>query len=479
MNARAGRFPSLLIVFCALHWAAWFFLPLVTSSRPLDQRDSFGQAFQAALSDFNSKQYVKAERELGALLASAPNRPEVNELMGLVCLAQGKDQQAFPFLKKAVLLNPRSAPIRNNLAACLLNLKESLRAEAEFKKSIEFEPENFDANHNLGELYIRAGEVARAMPYLEAASRVNPSSYENAYDLAVVYLETQHLEEGEKLIRLLIQRQDTAELHNLLAEVKEKKGDFLAAASEYERAAHMDPSEENIFAWGAEMLLHQSLEPAIQIFSFGVQRYPQSSRMQTGLGVAYDVHGDYDKAVAAFTRAVDLTPSDPRPYLFLAKSFSISNTPAEGISQRLKHFVEIAPRNPQARYFCALSLMKGARTSNDNAELRQVESMLQGALALDPSYAQARFELGNLFSDEGRYAEAVLQYKQAIKSRPDFADAHYRLGQAYVRLGQKEKSQSELAVYERLHKQQATEADERWKEIKQFVYSAKDKSIRR
>jgi tetratricopeptide (TPR) repeat protein len=476
MRARAGQLPLLPIVFCALHWAAWFFLPSVTSSRPLDQADSFGQAFQAALSDFNLKQYVKAEQELEALLARAPDRPEVSELLGLVWLAQDKNEQALPFLKKAVLLNPRSAPVRNNLAACLLNLKKSPLAETEFKKSIELEPENFNANHNLGELYIRTGKVAQALPYLETAHRVNPSSYENAYDLATAYLETQHVQEAEKLLRLMIQRHDTAELHDLLAKVEEKQGKFLEAAREYDRAAHMDPSEENIFDWGAELLLHQTLEPAIQVFTFGAQRYPQSPRMQTGLGVALDVHGDYGKAVAAFTRAVDLTPSDPRPYLFLAKSFSISNEYAEGVSQRLKHFMEIEPRNPQARYFYALSLRKGMRTGNARADLRQIESILQSAIALDPSYADAHVELADLYSDQGRYAEAVPEYQQAITFRPSLADAHYRLGQAYIRVGRKDEAQKELEIYERLHKEQATAADEHWKEIKQFVYGANDKS---
>jgi len=45
------------------------------------------------------------------------------------------------------------------------------------------------------------------------------------------------------VIQDLAKRKDTAELHNLLGEVEEKDGHFVAAANELEIAAHMEPGE--------------------------------------------------------------------------------------------------------------------------------------------------------------------------------------------------------------------------------------------
>ena len=63
-----------------------------------------------------------------------------------------------------------------------------------------------------------------------------------------------------------MQQKNTGELHNLLGQIEESDGKFVAAANEFDIAAHMDPSEENLFAWGSEFLLHRTYEPAIEVF---------------------------------------------------------------------------------------------------------------------------------------------------------------------------------------------------------------------
>src|SRR2546430_2736192 len=82
--------------------------------------------------------------------------------------------------------------------------------------------------------------------------RLNPTSYDNGYDLSLAYIVTGKLTEARQLIQSLLIQKNTAELHNLLAEVEEKNGNFIAAANEYEAAAHMDPSESSLFDWGSE-----------------------------------------------------------------------------------------------------------------------------------------------------------------------------------------------------------------------------------
>ena len=128
---------------------------------------------------------------------------------------------------------------------------------------MELEPQSFDANHNLGEFYVHSAKLATAVPYLEKAQSLDPTSYANGYDLALALVETGELDRARRLLRDMTQRQDSAELRNLLAETVEKRGDYMAAVTEYERSAHMEPSEKNIFDWGSELLQHQTLEPAV------------------------------------------------------------------------------------------------------------------------------------------------------------------------------------------------------------------------
>jgi Flp pilus assembly protein TadD len=160
-----------------------------------------------------------------------------------------------------VRLKPDSASARTNLAANLMRLGKTELAGVEFRKAVELDPKNFDTNHNLGEFYVHSGKVAEAARFLGQAQKIDPSSYDNGYDLSLAYVLTGRLADARELVQDLLKRKNTAELHNLLGEIEEKDGKFVEAANEYETAAHMDPSESNLFDWGSELLIHRTLGP--------------------------------------------------------------------------------------------------------------------------------------------------------------------------------------------------------------------------
>ncbi|MGA2427238.1 MAG: tetratricopeptide repeat protein [Candidatus Acidiferrum sp.] len=430
--------------------------------------------FQAAVAQYDAGHFAEAAAKLEKLLPRVPENFEVHELLGLVYSAESQDAKANEHLEKAVRLNPNSAPARTNLAANLSRLGKLGLAEEQFRKAAQLEPENFDANHNLGEAYIRAGKIADAAPYLEKAQHIDPTSYDNGYDLSLAYLLTGRLKEARQLVHDLLQRKNTAELHNLLAEIEEKDGNFVAAANEFEIAAHMDPSESNLFDWASELLVHRTLEPAIEIFRQAAERYPQSSRLAIGLGMALYSLGKYDDAVTSLLRAADLNPSDPRCYPFLSRAYDSSPSQADEVIKRFRRFAELEPNNGRALYYYAMSLWKGKRAQDPSLDLHQIESLLTKSIELDPKLAEAQLQLGNLYSDQSKYAEAIPHYKRALELNADLADAHYRLGQAYVRTGDKDHAQQELQVYQQLRAQHLADLDKQRAEVRQFVYSAKD-----
>jgi tetratricopeptide (TPR) repeat protein len=488
--ARRRRRACLLVRLSILMWLVWVGSraakgaqsgspPLtpqgVAQAEPPVRSSAFQREFQSALASYEAKRYDQARKQLEPWLARLPDSFEVNELMGLVYAGQGQGERANPFLQSAVRLKPGSAVARTNLAVNLVRLGKNALAESQFKKAVEIEPESFDANHNLGEFYVRAGRLPAAIPYLKHAQDVNPSSYENGYDLALACAQTGRYSEARARIQATLEKQDTAELRNLLGEVEEKAGNYLAAEREYERAAHLEPSENNIFDWGSELLLHQAPEPAIEVFGRGLERYPRSAKMEIGLGLAFYARGQYDDAVKALALATDLEPSDPRPYLFLAKAYDVSTTRAEEVTARLRRFAEIEPRNARAQFYYAMSLWKGKRDQDTQPNLDEIESLLKKAIALDPAFPEAPLELGVLYANQRKYPEAIREYERALKLGPDSPDAHYHLAQAYVRTKEKVRAQEEFALYDRLHKQRVADADKQRSEIKQFIYTMKAK----
>ena len=105
------------------------------------------------------------------------------------------------------------------------------------------------------------------VPFLKRRSKSIPSSYSNGYDLALADFLTGRLSEARQLIQTMMQQKNTGELHNLLGSDRRERWKFVAAVNEYEIAAQMDPSEDNLFDWGSELLLHRTYEPAIEYSS--------------------------------------------------------------------------------------------------------------------------------------------------------------------------------------------------------------------
>jgi tetratricopeptide (TPR) repeat protein len=219
------------------------------------------------------------------------------------------------------------------------------------------------------------------------------------------------------------------------------------------------------------MLLHRTYEPAITIFQKAAELYPKSPRIQIGLGLALYSRGIYDKAVNALIAAADLNPKDSRCYLFLSKAYNSSPLQADEVVERFRRYAGLEPHNALAQYYYAVSLWKGKRVENSNVDPASVEALLNKAIALDDSLADAHVQLGNLYADQRQYEKSIPQYQRALELDPNLSDAHYRLGTELVHVGQKENAQKEFAIYQKLRAEHLAEVQKEHEEVRQFVYS--------
>ncbi|HEY2946579.1 MAG TPA: tetratricopeptide repeat protein, partial [Vicinamibacteria bacterium] len=271
--------------------------------------------------------------------------------------------------------------------------------------------------------------LAAAVP---GAPAETPKAGEGSADLelkrALHYLETGEPARAAELLRSLLPRRDTAEVHNLLGDALEAAGNLLAAADEFQKAAHMDPTEENLFDWGNNLLRLRAYQPATDVLSEAVKRHPRSARLKVALGIAQYSRGQYDDAIRSFCAAADLEPRDARPYLFLGEMYGVSAPLSPEITRRLAVFVAQQPASALGHFYYAMSLWKSEPGA---APSRDVEAHLEKAASLDPRLAKARFQLGVLYSDQRRYREAVAALEAAVRLEPEMAQAHYRLAQAY------------------------------------------------
>jgi tetratricopeptide (TPR) repeat protein len=327
---------------------------------------------------------------------------------------------------------------------------DSAAVERRLTEAVRREPDSFEAHHALAVFYLHQGKLDAAIPHLKRAQTIDPSHYAAGYDLALALLHTGDLNHAREQVRRMLTVKETGELHNLLGNVEEGAGNLVEAAEEYQRAARMDATEQHLFDWGNNLLQLRAFEPAADVFSAAIARHPQSARLNIGLGIAQYSRGQYEDAVKSFCRAVDLAPSDPRPYQFLGEMYGVAPELGREVTERLARFVKTQPRNALAHLQYALSLWKGAPAESEPADMKQVEALLRRAVTLDPRLAKGFFQLGILFSDELRYNEAIQELRRAIRLEPDLAQAHYRLAHAYQRTGQNALAARELEIFQRL-----------------------------
>lgn len=345
----------------------------------------------------------------------------------------------------------------------------SSETEIRLRAALATAPESFEANHQMGEFCFSEGDYREAIPPLAAAYRIDPANRNNEYDLALAYKGAGDFDQGRKHIQNLLAHADTADLHRVAGDIDEAQGDSVAAEHQYEQAVKLDPSEQNYFAWGSELLLHRAVWPAAEVFRAGSEAHPKSARMLAALGAALFASAKYDDAALRLCAASDLNPADPAPYVFLGKIDMAAPAPLDCVESKLKRFAQQQPGDERANYYYAMAIWKRHQGAENVQEMQQVETLLMKALTDDPKYAEAYLQLGNLYSDKHGSDKAISYYMKAIETNPQLNEAHYRLGVAYERAGETVNAKREFQLHDEIEKAQAAAVERQRQEVKQFM----------
>ena len=265
----------------------------------------------------------------------------------------------------------------------------------------------------------------------------------------------------------------SANLHTQLADEAESAGRPLEALKEYQLAAKIEPNEAYLFAWGAELLLHRAFEPAIEVFSTGHKKYPDSARMLLGLGAATYDQGATERGEKFLLEACDLHPGEATPYLFLGRVQEAEKIEPQGWADKFGQFVRLHPENAQVHYFFAVALGKQGDGQTDS---ETVERELKKAIELDPKFGSAYLQLGISYAARKDTSAAIAAFEKAIETSPLPDEAHYRLAEIYRQIGDAERARKEMALYNLTSQEKSKQAEAQRHEIQQFVYTLREKN---
>jgi tetratricopeptide (TPR) repeat protein len=300
----------------------------------------------------------------------------------------------------------------------------------------------------LGATLERNAETGKATAYYQKALEIRPQSVTVRLNLAINYVRLgQNDRASKEFIRAL---KDDSTLPAREPTYQQSPDDevmrgFVSAVSAPER---------DWYELGTMFLRHGRLRGAQSVFEQAAQLFPHSEWLQYGLGRALQESGKFQTAREAFTRAREIRDPFPEATLRLGYSYFVHGEYAESI-RIYEKLLESQPDSYEAHYFLALSL---ARRGTDAAE-RSLQH-LRRAVALNPQSFDSRVELGRIYFEAGKLAEARNELELAVRLDPGQERVHYFLAQVYARAGQSSLSQIEFRTLEELKRQSRARARE-------------------
>jgi len=343
-------------------------------------------------------------------------------------------------------------------------------------------------NQTLGLLFLSHDRYKEAIPPLEQSLRQDETNEAATLNLALAYKGAGEGSAALELIRRTLERTPaerrasetgpSAALYNTLAELEEASGEYLEAVRNYQKAVELAPANEDYyFDLGMEYLSHFTFGPALEVYTIGTNKFPESSRQYLGLAFSHYAVREYAQAADAFTKALEIDPDSPA-VLKAWNTVLSSLSPADwgSILPRLSRLASSHPQSADLAFSYGAALFRSEFAKGPKGALERPQLFLERAIKLRPDFPAARVELAGLYAAKKEDQKAVDEYLEAIKQDPKSDIPHYRLGQLYRQMNKMDLATEQLAQYQELARQHQEEIKRNRSAIQQFVLSPQAKS---
>jgi tetratricopeptide (TPR) repeat protein len=328
---------------------------------------------------------AEASRCYEGLLQVDPSNPLWPHRFANIVAGYGQLDEALPLLRHTVAQAPAYLPARLRLGDALLKMNQNAEAAKVYGAVLEREPGNPYALLGLARLDVDAGRWGEARTRLESV--VAQTKYLVGYDL--------------------------------LPTVYERLGQADRAAAIRARMKASGAFADMLDPWIDEL----------------VDDCYNTYRLSVAAGTAHH-RGDIKTAISLLQRALVLAP-DSGPLHFQIGLIYLGERDYTNAQQHLERCTILTPDFPDGWAY----LTNLYTTLGNAASARRV---LAEGLVHCPRSPGLRLEHGRQLSAGGRYTDAIPEFEESIRLRPDEADAYVELAKACFQLNRIDEGVAEL-----------------------------------
>ena len=367
-------------------------------------------------------------RNLTSAVAASPSDPELKAQMGALLLNDGKAEEALAAFRETLALSPGNRV-----------LSESAMALMEHK------------------------QYALAREFLTQLVATDPS-IDNRLDLAVAAFYSADPEESLTEIEKISAANRNGDVYLLRAKVLDALGRFEDAVDSLNAGFRMEPKRADLYFWASLFLLkHNRDQQALVLLEQATKIVPDDADLLLTKAVVLELVRKTEQADDLLKKIQLQWPEWGRSYLIRGIIQATHRKPEEAL-QSLRTAIALGERTGSAYYYLA-DVTRMARPGDREARRQAVSE----ALRLDPHDASSHALAGKIALEEEEPAKAAEQLKEAIRLRPDLAEAHYSLMIAYRKLGRKSDAMAESDILRRI-REQNPESEDDTARIRQMLF---------
>ena len=408
------------------------------------QTDSLQVRLENAATLIRDNRIPEAERQLNAILKTAPNDSIALNLLGTVRAQQGRLNEAEVLLTRAVRNDPKFVPVHMNLAFLYLLKNAPEKTIYELKEALRLEPDNSEASYKLARLLLSRGQIDECIAVVETAKETQQASPALLVLLGEAYLRKTNTAKAEEAYLLAVSLQtNNVDAILGLAQVAQVKGDTKAELLYLSQAKELAGGTPDLhYRVGTTALKLGVFDEAQTALERAVKLSPDSPAYLIALGAVWLKKPDLFAAENVFRRALDLQPDNAQAQMYLGYVLYKQKKFIEA-RRFLERSIKADANTPEPFYYLGLIAQE------QNEDETAIELLAKSVLIL-PSYANAHVALGASYLKLKDYMHAQKELELGAKLNPEDSKAHYQLALLYARLKDPKRAQAEMQIVEKL-----------------------------